>query len=283
MTRQKLALLLLLLTGCKPGEPGTLTVCADPNNLPFSNRAEQGFENRIVRMVASGLGRKLRYVWWAQRRGYVSNTLGEGECDLWPGVATGVEMLATTRPYYRSSYMFVTRQDRNLGKLTLDDVRLKTLRIGVQMIGDDGMNTPPAHALAGRGIIGNVRGYLVYGDYRNPVPSSAIIDAVSDGAIDVALVWGPLAGWAAKHSRVPIRLEPVTPWLDHARWPMIYDISMGVRKDDPELKSKIEKLLAVNAATIRSTLREYNVPQVEDRARPDASRRRGTKLPDYHF
>ena len=250
----------LLLAACKPGGPETLTVCADPNNLPFSNQAEQGFENRIARLVADGMHRKLSYVWWAQRRGYVRNTIGEGKCDLWPGVAANVETLATTRPYYRSSYMFVTRQGRSLGGLTLDDPRLKHLRIGVQMVGDDGMNTPPAHALARRGYIGNVRGYLLYGDYHAPNPPAAIVQAVAEGDIDAALVWGPLAGWAASHSAVPLRLEPVTPWLDDAQWPMVYEISVGVPKDRPELRAAIEQQIENKSKVIASILREYNVP-----------------------
>ena len=228
----------LLLTGCT-GKPAVLTVCADPNNLPFSNRAQQGFENRIAKLIADGLHRDIRYVWWAQRRGYVRNTLGEAKCDLWPGVAAGVEMVATTRPYYRSSYMFVTRRADGLTGLTLDDPRLKRLKLGVQLVGDDAMNTPPAHALARRGIIDNVKGYMLYGDYRRPNPPSAIVEAVARREIDAALVWGPLAGWYANHSSVPLRLEPVTPWLDNAQWPMVFDISMGVRKDEPQLKAQV--------------------------------------------
>ena len=262
MKRQVIALTLLLLAACKPGERDTLTVCADPNNLPFSNRARAGFENRIIQLIADGLHRKLQYVWWAQRRGYVRNTIGEGKCDLWPGVAAGVEMLATTRPYYRSSYMFVTRQSMALSGLTLDDPRLKHLRIGVQMVGDDGMNTPPAHALAGRGHIGNVRGYLLYGDYHAPNPPAYIVQAVAKGEIDVALVWGPLAGWAAGRSTVPLRLERVRPWLDHAQWPMVYDISIGVPKDRPDLRAAIEQQIESKSGEIASILREYNVPLI---------------------
>ena len=259
MKRHAIALV-LLLTACKAGEQGTLIVCADPNNLPFSNRAGEGFENRIAQLIAEGMHRKLRYVWWAQRRGYIRNTIGEGKCDLWPGVAAGVEMLVTTRPYYRSSYMFVTRQDRPLGGLTLDDARLRKLRIGVQMVGDDGMNTPPAHALARRGIIGNVRGYLLYGDYRRPNPPASVVQAVAEDEIDAALVWGPLAGWAAKRMAVPMRLESVTPWLDDAQWPMVYDISVGVSKDRPHLRAAIEQQIEAKSEAIALILREYNVP-----------------------
>lgn len=250
----------LLLAGCRPGVPAVLTVCADPNNLPFSNSAQQGFENRVVRLVADGLHQQVRYIWWAQRRGYVRNTLGAGKCDLWPGVAAGVEMAATTRPYYRSSYMFVTRQSERLAGLTLDDPRLKRLKLGVQMIGDDAMNTPPAHALARRGLIGNVRGYMLYGDYSQPNPPAAILNAVADGEIDAGLVWGPLAGWYARHSSVPLRLERVTPWLDGAQWPMVFDISMGVRKDRPDLRSAVDRLLMQHRVRIRSILTEYGIP-----------------------
>ena len=134
-----------------------LTVCADPNNLPFSNQAGQGFENKLAELIAADLGARLQYVWWAQRRGYVRNTVNADECDLWPGVASTLDMLATSRPYYRSSYMFVTRANDPLGGLTLDDPRLRRLRIGVQLVGDDGNNTPPAHALGSRGIIAAAR------------------------------------------------------------------------------------------------------------------------------
>ena len=177
-----------------------LTACADPNNLPFSNKAGQGFENKLAQMIAADLHAKLDYVWWAQRRGYVRNTLNERACDFWPGVGSNVEMLATSRPYYRSTYMFVTRESAPLGGLTLDDPRLKTLKIGVQMVGNDGINTPPAHALARRGIIDNVRGYMLYGDYAKPNPPAEIVRAVERGDVDVALVWGPLAGYFAAQS-----------------------------------------------------------------------------------
>ena len=189
------ALLLgLLLGSC--GRP-TLTACADPNNLPFSNKSGEGFENKLARLIAHALDSDLEYVWWAQRRGYVRNTLNEDRCDFWPGVGSGLEMLATSRPYYRSTYVFVTRAGDRLSGLTLDDPRLKTLRIGVQMVGDDFSNTPPAHALASRGIVRNIRGFMIYGDYARPNPPSDIVSAVERGDVDVALVWGPLAGYFA--------------------------------------------------------------------------------------
>jgi mxaJ protein len=255
-----------MLGACSLG-PRPLRVCADPNNLPFSNAKGQGFENRIVQLIASDLHRPVVYTWWAQRRGYVRNTLKDRRCDLWPGVASGVEMLDTTRPYYRSTYVFVTRADRHLDIRSFDDPRLKRLTVGVQLVGNDAMNTPPTHALARRGIIRNVRGYMLYGDYARANPPAAIVEAVDDGDIDVAVVWGPLAGDFAKKAAHPLRLQPVQPWLDGPQWPMVFDISMGVRKDDLQFKHTIEAILQKEAPHIQAILRNYGTPL----APPDAS------------
>jgi mxaJ protein len=255
---------LLVLVGGSCSRERVLTVCADPNNLPFSNRAGEGLENKLAMLIARERHARLDYVWWAQRRGYVRNTLNERRCDLWPGVASTVDMLATSRPYYRSSYVFVTRAGDRLEGLTLDDGRLRRLRLGVQLVGDDGSNTPPAHALARRNIVTNVRGYMLYGDYRRANPPAAIVDAVATGEIDVALVWGPLAGYLAQRARVPLRVEPVTPWLDDARWPMVYDISVGVQRGNLPLLREVDAILAAHRAEIDTLLRNYGVPQIRN-------------------
>jgi mxaJ protein len=245
-------------------EPTTseLTVCADPNNLPFSNKAEEGFENKIASLIARDMGAKLTYVWWAQRRGYARSTLNEAKCDLWPGVAKGVDRIATSRPYYHSTYVFVTRKTALLQGLTLDDARLRSLKIGVQMIGNDATNTPPAHSLSRRGIVDNVRGYMLYGNYETPNPPAAIIHAVAKGDVDVSLVWGPLAGYFAAHSAVPLRLERVTPVLDDATWPMTYGISVGVNRRNPELLAEVERILDQEQPTIDAILSTYAVPSI---------------------
>jgi mxaJ protein len=252
----------LLLGSCNLVPQRTLTACADPNNLPFSNKAGEGFENKLAEMIASDLHAKLDYVWWAQRRGYVRNTLNERKCDFWPGIGSNVETIATTRPYYRSAYMFVTRTDEKLSGLSLDDRRLKKLKIGVQMVGNDATNTPPAHALATRGIVANVRGYMLYGDYSKPNPPAEIVEAVERGDVDVALVWGPLAGYFAAKSKVPLRLEPVTPWMADMQWPMQFDISVGVQKNDQKLVKEIDQVLDHRSADIRKLLQAYHVPMV---------------------
>lgn len=251
--------LLLTTLTLLPAAAGALTVCADPNNLPFSNSRQQGFENKLVGMLAEQLHTEVTYVWWAQRRGFARHTLIEAKCDLWPGVASGLKNMGTTRPYYRSTYVFVTRTSRPLSGLTLDDPRLKHLTIGVELIGYDGINTPPAQALAERGITQNVRGFMLYGDYRQPNPPAAIVNAVADGSLDVALVWGPVAGYFAGRAAVPLRLEPIA---DDATWKMAYDVSMGVRPQDTKLRERVDAALRADHAAIGTLLHTFHVPVV---------------------
>ena len=257
MRRLATLLLPLALWGCGGGAPRELRVCADPNNLPFSNRAGQGFENRLVALVARELGASVRYTWWAQRRGNVRETLNEGLCDLIPGVATGLEMLATTRPYYRSTYVAVSRAGLQPAIASFDDPRLRQLRIGVQMVGDDFSNTPPAHALARRGLIGNVRGYMIYGDYGRPDPQAGIVDAVARGEIDVAFVWGPVAGYFAGR-RAGLRFAPVSAPSEPQR--MSFAVSMGTRRRDASLREELDRVLERRSGEIAELLRDYGVP-----------------------
>ncbi|ESW73063.1 amino acid ABC transporter substrate-binding protein [Mesorhizobium sp. LSJC277A00] len=239
-----------------------LRVCADPNNMPFSNAAGQGFENRIAEIVASDLGAKLTYTWWAQRRGFIRNTLKAGLCDLVPGTPSNLEMLRTTTPYYRSSYVFVTRRD-GPDVASFNDPRLRDMRIGVQLIGDDGANSPPVQALGRRGIVGHLVGYPVYGDYSAPNPPARIVEAVASGEIDLAVVWGPLAGYFAARQKVPLRITPVAPRIDGPQLPMIYDISMGVRREDDALRGDVNGALSRHKVEIDALLSQYGVPRLD--------------------
>ncbi|HEY1257710.1 MAG TPA: substrate-binding domain-containing protein [Stellaceae bacterium] len=260
-----LAILAAMLALCTAtAEARELRVCADPNNLPFSNDKGEGFENKIVSLIAQDEGAAVKYTWWAQRRGFVRHTLRAKECDLWPGIAKGVDFVTTTQPYYRSTYVFVTRKDRGLDISSFDDPRLRKLTIGVQMIGNDAMNPPPAHALARRGITGNVRGYMLYGDYRRPNPPEAILEAVARGDLDVAVVWGPLAGYFAGREAVPLRVTPVNPPFDGPHFPMAFDIAMGVRKGDTALRKAIDAELERNRAQIAAILAAYHTPLVPE-------------------
>lgn len=239
-----------------------LRVCADPNNLPFSNAAGQGFENKIDQLIAADLHRPLAYTWWAQRRGFMRSTLNAHTCDLVTGTAAGMDMLATTRPYYKSTYVFVSRRDRHLGITSFDDPELRTLKIGVELIGDDAANTPPVHALGNRGMTRNIVGYTLYGDYRTPNPPSRIIEAVAKDDVDIAVVWGPLAGYFAMRSPVPLDVVPVHPQIDLPYLPFVFDIAMGVRRGDTTFKNQIESILVRRRATIDSILDAYGVPRV---------------------
>ncbi|MBS3650291.1 substrate-binding domain-containing protein [Pseudaminobacter sp. 19-2017] len=239
-----------------------LRVCADPNNLPFSNQRGEGFENRIVEVLARELEARVSYVWWAQRRGFFRNTLKAGLCDLVAGAPAGMEMLLTTAPYYRSTYAFVTRA-RDPEVASFDDPRLRTMKIGVQLIGDDGANPPPVAALAQRGIIGNLKGYPVYGDYAMPNPPARIVEAVARGEIDVALVWGPLAGYFAAEDGARLRVTPVPASEGGANLPMAYDISMGVRRKDEAFRDEIEAALVKHRPEIDAILAAYHVPRTD--------------------
>jgi mxaJ protein len=241
--------------------PAVLRVCADPNNLPFSNEREEGFENRLAELVAGEMGTTVEYVWWAQRRGFFRNTLNANLCDLVVGVPTRLEIARTTAPYYRSTYVFVTRRDAGLQLASFDDPALRTLRIGVPLIGDDGANAPPAHALSRRGIIRNVVGYSVFGDYRTEAPPSRLITAVAESEIDVALAWGPLAGYYAARQHVPLAITPVQPRREGA-FPFTFDISMAVRRSDDALFARVEQIIDRRRADIDAILDEYRVPLV---------------------
>ena len=265
------ALAALVAGGCSaPGRAATppaasrqLRVCADPNNLPFTNARLAGFENRLAALVGRDLHADVRYTWWAQRRGFIRNTLKAGLCDVVMGVPTSFDLALTTRPYYRSTYVFVSRADSGRHIESFDDPALRRLRIGVQMIGDDYSNAPPAHALAQRHIVSNVVGYMVYGDYAQPNPPARIIEAVAKGEIDLAVAWGPLAGYFAAQQPVELTITPVSPQIDLPFLPFVYDISMGVRHGNKPLKEELDRVIERRRGEIDAILAQYHVPRVD--------------------
>ena len=240
--------------------PRVLRVCADPNNLPFSDSAGRGLENRIAELVAHDLGAEVRYTWWAQRRGFIRNTLRAGICDLVPGLPASSGPVAATAPYYRSSYVFVTRQDLQPPIESFDDPRLLRLRIGVHLVGDDYANPPPVSALARRGMVRNVAGYLIYGDYREPNPPARLVEAVARGDVDVAVVWGPLGGYFAGLSEVPLRATPVGRPDDGPGVPFVFAIAMAGRREDTALVRAVDEVLVRRRDDVRRILEQYRVP-----------------------
>ncbi|HEY7298379.1 MAG TPA: substrate-binding domain-containing protein [Xanthobacteraceae bacterium] len=245
-------------------------MCADPNNLPFSNQAKKGFENKLADLVAADFTEPVTYTWHAQRRGFIRETLNAEACDVVMGVPKLIATVITTRPYYRSTYVFISRADHNIDIASITDPRLRQLKIGVQLLGADGFNTPPSHALAAQGMVGNLVGYPVYGDYREPNPPARIVTAVEHGDIDIAAVWGPLAGYFAKQSPVRLIVTPITGTQSFAPLQFQYDIAIGVRKNDHALRAKLDDALARNQAQVTALLEKYGVPLVT--ARSDETR-----------
>jgi mxaJ protein len=260
--------------------PATLRVCADPNNLPYSNEKAAGFENRIAEVLAKTMNQKVEFVWWSERKGLVKNTLNEGRCDVLMGLPVGMDDADLTRPYFRSTYVFVTRKDRNLNLESLTDDRLEKLRIGIHVVGDD--YAPPSFALARRGIVANVTGYSLFGEYGEPNPPAKLIHAVAAGDVDVAIVWGPFAGYFAPREKVGLEVTPVSPQA-YMAVPFVYDIAMAVRKGNDKLRAALDDALVRNCAAVQGVLHEFGVPQVaqaegkgtcdESRGSPAASSR----------
>lgn len=252
-----------------------LRVCADPNNLPFSNIKEEGFENALARLIARELGDTLEYFWWPQRRGWVRHSVGEGKCDVAIGVPTAFELMTTTHPYYRSTYVFVSRADRHYDLHSLDDPRLRQLRIGLHFIGTDYSNPPPAHALGARGIVRNVVGYSIYGNFAEPNPPARLLDAVAAGDVDVAIVWGPLAGYFAQREATPLALTSLDSPVDQRTGTVFqFPISVGVRRGDTRLRDAIQRVLDRRSTAVNAILARYQVIQMASAARVSRESRR---------
>jgi len=237
-----------------------LKVCADPNNLPFSNEKGEGFENRLAELVARELNARVEYTWFAQRRGFIRHTLGAGLCDVVMGVPANFELVETTRPYYRSTYVFLTREDRNLDIASLDDPSLRSLNIGVHLVGDDYSNPPPAHALSQRGLSRNIRGFSIYGNYSVANPPSRLVEAVANKEIDVAIIWGPFAGYFGRRQPVQLRITPVPSVFDQPHLPFAFQIAMGVRKGERDLGLELDRVAERREREISLILAEYGVP-----------------------
>jgi mxaJ protein len=269
VVRRSLALVTLSLTlgaarsvaaQTVPQAVTALRVCADPNNLPFSNSAGEGFENRIAMLLGRELGLPVEYTWVPQARGFVRKTLNAGVCDVIMGVPSDYGPLRTTTPYYRSTYALVYRADAPFHLGSLDAPALRGVRIGLQVIGDDYYNTPPAQALASRGIVDNVTGFPIFGNYALPNPEARIIDAVSSGQIDVAIAWGPLAGYFAARAPVALTVVPLPPLQDSTGAPVAFDIAIGVRRTSTVLAGILDQFLAKRRSEIATILAEYQVP-----------------------
>lgn len=227
-----------------------LRVCADPDALPSSNRQQLGFDNKIASVLARDLHARLTYEWQRNGRGFVRDVLNKGKCDVVLGVPTAIHSMLTTIPYYRSTYVFVTRRDRGLTLHTLQDPQLHTMRIGVQVLSDE--YAPPGQALGRHGLTTNIVGY------ETTARPASIIDAVYRKEVDTAVVWGPLAGYFAKRHPGKLEIAP-TPAVDPPV-PLAFSISLGVSKRNPQLRDRINDALRRHKVEIDRILRNYDVP-----------------------
>jgi mxaJ protein len=246
----------LLLASCAAwAQTRELWVCADPDNMPFSNMQHQGFENRIAEVVAKDLGAHLTYVWQRMGRGFVREYIDKSQCDLVIGIPEHYRPLLTTTPYYRSSYVFVVPRQPAFRSISLDSPELHRLKIGVQVVDDN--YTPPGAALARRGLQAAIVGFDTTGENAD-----SIVRAVAKHQVDVAVVWGPLAGYFAQRYGSALKLTPLEPEVDPPGLPFTFAISMGVRKGNTALRNELEQVLAKRKDEIDRLLAEYAVPQL---------------------
>jgi quinoprotein dehydrogenase-associated probable ABC transporter substrate-binding protein len=237
-----------------------LRVCADPSDLPFSNKAGEGFENRIATLIGADLHLPVSYVWFPQTVGFVRNTLGARACDLVMGTVSGDGMMDSTNAYYHTAYMIVTRKADGITAVSLGDPALADKRIGLVAA------TPPTDLALRHHLMPHVRSYALGTDTRFNNPARAMLQDLVDGQIDVALVWGPIAGYAIHHDGLPLHAAFIEPEADAPR--LDYRITMGVRSNEPEWRRRINQAIAHEQTQITEVLAEYGVPLLDEQNRP---------------
>ncbi|HKN29965.1 MAG TPA: substrate-binding domain-containing protein [Roseiarcus sp.] len=242
-------------------DPHVFRACADPRNLPFSNEAGEGFENKIAELFARKLGKSVAYTFYPGATGFIRNTLNAHRCDVVLGIAQGDDIVQPTNAYYRTSYVAAYRKGGPLEGLdSLSNPRLKTARIGVVA------GTPPATFLAVNGLLGQIKSYALVVDTRFDSPTREMMDDLDRGEIDVALLWGPIAGYYALKAKTPTTVAPLLKEQNGPR--MIYRIVMGVRHSDQNWKRSLNKLISENKSEIDAILRTYGVPLLDENDQP---------------
>ena len=234
-----------------------LRVCADPSNLPFSDKNRKGFENKLADLIGAKLEVPVLYTWFPQATGFIRNTLGARKCDLVIGYAQGHELVQNTNHYYRSAYVLIYRTDSDLaGVKSLDDKRLKDKRIGVVA------GTPPATVMALNGLIGKAKPFHLVVDRRYSSPGEEMVAQIVSGDIAAGVLWGPIGGYYAKKNGAPLSVVPL---VNESRGPrMAYRITMGVRRQELEWKRQLNKLLRKHREEIEKILTDFGVPLLDE-------------------
>jgi mxaJ protein len=263
-SRAPAAVLLALLAGVATvtapaaSTDGTLRVCADPQNMPFSNEKGEGFENKLVDLIADKLDLHVAYTWLPQVVGHVATLPDDTDCDILMGYAQGTGLIEDTNPYYRTSYVLLYRRDDPslAGVSSLADDRLKSKKIGIIA------RTPPASIMATNGLLANAKSFEANADRTSASPAADIVAAIASGEIDAGILWGPLGGYYAQRSKEPLAIVPLV--KEKAGPATIYGITMGVRPDEPEWKHRLNKLIAENQNDINAMLLAYDVPLLDE-------------------
>ncbi|MBV8441455.1 MAG: substrate-binding domain-containing protein [Hyphomicrobiales bacterium] len=242
-------------------DPHVFRACADPRNLPFSNEAGEGFENKIAELFAGELGKSAAYAFYPSATGFIRNTLNAHRCDVVLGIAQGDDLVQPTNPYYRTSYAAAYRTGGPLEGLdSLSDPRLMTAKIGIVA------GTPPATYLAENGLLGRIKSYPLGVDTRYDSSTHDMMDDLDRGEIDVALLWGPIAGYYALKAKTATTVAPLL--KEHDGPQMVYRIVMGVRHSDQNWKRALNKLISENQSKIQAILRSFGVPLLDESDKP---------------
>ena len=242
-------------------DPKVLRVCADPRNLPFSNEKGEGFENKLAEMLAEKLGKRLAYAFYPQATGFVRNTLGAHRCDVIMGFPQGDDLVQGTNPYYRTAYALVSKAGSGLEDVvTIEDPRLKGKHIGIVA------GTPPATNMAVNGLMMNAKPYALVIDTRFDSSADAMIKDLQAGAIDVGILWGPMAGYYAKEANPPLHITPLVKETSGPK--LAYRIGMGVRAADQNWKRLLNRFIQENQGAINTLLIGYGVPLLDENNQP---------------
>ena len=236
----------------------TLTVCADPGNMPLSNIKQEGFQNKLATLLGEAMGARVVYSWRPFiERGLTRQTFDQDMCDVMFDMPANYGRLLTTFPVYKTPYVLVYRNDKGLELTGLDDPKLKDLKIGVFQT--SGIRA----ALAKRGVVDNVKLQTQTHDGDLVIENQPwyVVQKVLNGDLDVAAVFGPFAGWVKTMKGEPITILPVN--LEDDKVPLEFELAIGVRKTDAFLKYMLEFALEDKAEEVEKILKDYGVPLVQ--------------------
>lgn len=234
-----------------------LRVCADPANFPMSAQDESGFENQLAEFVAAKLERPVQYTWYPMATGFIRNTLNAKECDVVIGYAQGHELVLNTNHYFTSVYTLIVPRDSDLADVeTLTDPVLQGHRLGIIA------GTPPSAHLARSGLIARAKAYNLVVDRRHESPAVDMLNDLSAGEIDAAVLWGPLGGPLVKSDFPDLKVIPLIKEQTPPR--LFFRITMGVRLGEKVWQRKLNSLIRRNQDDINALLFEAGVPLVTD-------------------